>query len=500
MARETSAPSEDKTDRLVTQAVEAVDGTGDQFAMFAFLLAAGVIFHQALLGDWQVLSPHAAATIAAIWTLFRPRSVFRFVVLLAAVLVVWAVDMPAVVNHWMLMGLAILGAFVALAWGAANGHSRMFEPGALFTRLAPYFRILVLLVYVFAAFAKVNDSFLDPELSCGVAMYQQLLERLRLPLYAEWQQPFAIYGTIAVEAALPVLLAVPRMRMLGVVVGVGFHIMLGVAGHIPFSGFALAFYSLFLPDDVPARVYRLLSARERVATAVGRAVAIARQPWAFPSSVAAFLILAAAITYGPWPSFEANAERAVQLAFLAYAAVLVGIAGVLLWRGRFQYRPGFFRLAHGIWVLGPALVVLNGVSPYLGLKTQSTFTMYSNLQTEADRWNHRILPQEIQLFGLQDELVRVVDADDPVLAPYAGSDTELVLFRVQSLAQDRPDTRLVYATDAATRTVEQIGDDPTFGRMENVLLRKVLLFRDVPLQEENSCRTLRVVRGPEQGS
>jgi hypothetical protein len=416
------------------------------------------------------------------------------------VVIAWAVDMPAVVNHWMLMGLAIVGAFVAFAWEAARGHSGLFEPGALFTRLAPYFRIIVLLVYVFAAFAKLNDSFLDPGLSCGVAMYQQLLERLRLPLYADWQPPFAIYGTIAIEAALPALLTVQRTRMLGVLLGVGFHIMLGFAGHVPFSGFALAFYSLFLPDDMPARVDRLFAARKRLAAFVGRAADLATASWAFPVSAAAFLLLAAAITYGPWSAVETNAERVVQLVFFAFAAALVGIVGVLLWRRGWTYRPGFFRLAHPIWILGPALIVLNGVSPYLGLKTQSTFTMYSNLQTEGDRWNHRILPEEIQVFSLQDDLLRVIDTDDPVLTDYEGSRTELVLFRVQARANERPDSRLVYESDGRTWTVERIADDPTLGEPQNFVLRKVLFFRDVPPPEENVCRTLRDTRGPEQGS
>lgn len=477
-------------------------GTRDQFAMLAFLLAAAVLFHQALLGDWEVLSPHALVTLAALWTLFRPHSVRRFFLLLTAVVGAWAVDMPAVSNHWMLMGLAIVGAFIALGWGAIRSERDLFEPGALFVRLAPYLRILVLLVYAFAALAKVNHSFLDPALSCGVAMYRELLDRIGLPHYAEWQQPFAIYGTIGIEAALPLLLAVRRTRLLGVACGVAFHTVLAVAGHVPFSGFAMAFYALFLPDDMPARARGMLAEHPRAVAALGRFASLARARLAFPLAALAFLLLASLITYVPWDGLELAIERAVQITFLVYALLLSGLASFLLrLGGSFTYRPGFLRLAHPVWFIGPALVVLNGVSPYMGLKTQSTFTMYSNLQTEVGRWNHLVVPEEMQLFTFQDDLVRVVDANrDSGLGRYAGTDTELVLFAMRTYADARPDTRLVYATDGHVRTAARVGDDPLVGQSPNPLLRKLLFFRDVPPPALNQCRVERRAYNPEQGS
>ena len=105
--------------------------------MMAFFLAAAVVFHQALLGDWEVLSPHAALVLAAFWTLLRPGSPIRFFVLLIAIVTAWAVDMPAVVNHWMLLGVGIVAAFIALGWSAIRGERDLLDPGALFLRFAP---------------------------------------------------------------------------------------------------------------------------------------------------------------------------------------------------------------------------------------------------------------------------------------------------------------------------------------------------------------------------
>ena len=45
----------------------------------------------------------------------------------------------------------------------------------------------------------------------------------------------------------------------------------------------------------------------------------------------------------------------------------------------------------------PALVFLNALTPYVGLKTQNSWTMYSNLQTEPGRWNHSLIPEVVRL-------------------------------------------------------------------------------------------------------
>jgi hypothetical protein len=474
--------------------------------MMAFFLAAAVVFHQALLGDWEVLSPHAALVLAAFWTLLRPGSPIRFFVLLTAIAIAWAVDMPAVVNHWMLLGVGIVAAFIALGWSAIRGERDLLDPGALFLRLAPYLRVLIVGLYFFAALAKVNDSFLEPALSCGAAMYEDLVGRFGLPAGPDWPRQAAIYGTIGIEAALPLMLALRRTRLLGVAAGVGFHTILALSGHTAFSSFAILFYALFLPDDMPGRVRTFLAENPRLAAVVRRVVATARAPIVFPLVSALFLVVAAVITY--WPDvpstrfrLEGLMELGAELVFYAYTAVLATTAAVVLLRsGRpFRYRPGFLRLAHPVWWLGPALIFVNAVSPYIGLKTQNSFTMYSNLQTENGRWNHALLPPELRVFSLQDDRVRIIDSDDPWLSAYAGSDSELVWFKFREYTADRPELRVTYERGGERRVVERAGDDPQLGRPQNGVLAKILFFRDVPPSDQNACRSRREYT-PEQGS
>ena len=61
----------------------------------------------------------------------------------------------------------------------------------------------------------------------------------------------------------------------------------------------------------------------------------------------------------------------------------------------------------------PAIAVVNGLCPYLGFKTESTFSMFANLRTECGRGNHLLVPDGTQLTDwLQDE-ARVVACSDP---------------------------------------------------------------------------------------
>ena len=63
----------------------------------------------------------------------------------------------------------------------------------------------------------------------------------------------------------------------------------------------------------------------------------------------------------------------------------------------------------------PLLLMFNGFGPYVGLKTQTSFSMFSNLHTENGMSNHLIVPAGIQLTNWQYDLVEIIDSSDPNL-------------------------------------------------------------------------------------
>jgi hypothetical protein len=480
-----AAPSEDQYER--------------KFTLFTFLLAGAVIYHQSKLGDWEVFSLHAVVSLTAIWCLLRPSATDRLLLMLGAHLISVAVDMPVIVNHWLLLGILELGVFVALAVGWARGEPWVRNRAALYRALAPYVRLAVVLVYAFAALAKVNGGFLDPAISCGSEMLGDLVNRVPVGINTDLLDRPAIYFTIAIELALPIFLSIRSTRIPAVFAGGGFHLMLALAGHLPFSGFAFAFYALFCPDDLPERFDRVRAAMPALDVAFTRARDAGRSPLGFPVLAAAFLAVAAAITYGP-DGVRSPVINGFLVLFVVYALALGGLMAMCVAQGRpFHYQPGWLRLASPVWALAPIVVIVNALTPYLGLKTQDTFTMYSNMQTEAGHWNHELVPQDVQVFPYQNDLVRIVDSSDEDLIEAAQNDREWVWWELRAWAADNPDEWVEYERDGEVVRADPAGDHPELGDDPNPVLQKLVLFRDVPTEDGNDCRINRNV-GPAQGS
>jgi hypothetical protein len=129
--------------------------------------------------------------------------------------------------------------------------------------------------------------------------------------------------------------------------------------------------------------------------------------------------------------------------------------------------------------VGVGLLVLNSLSPYLGLKTESSFTMFSNLKTEGPYWNHAFIPEAVKVFPYQDQLVRVTDSNDPVLERRTRGGALIVRLELERYLRLRPQTRA---------TVVAVGDGERTARAARVsaaalwatpLLDKVVKFRDV---------------------
>ncbi len=408
------------------------------FGAYAALLACALLVHQLWWGGFVLWHPHGALVLAALWCLARPRSVARFLLLVATAVVALALDLPQVGDHLLLVlvtGMAILG------WAAARlRRGRPVDGTALWAALAPFLRAEVALLYGAAALAKLNTGFLDPTTSCAASMSRRIAWLDPSLLHGSERTLAAIYGTVAIEASLPVLLLVRRTRPVGLALGAAFHLVLALAGNVPFSALVLALYVAFLPETTPARLRALARRRPRLGTAAQALRRHARSPLAVPAGVAAWLAgSASSLAPGAYGGPVASAAR------LAVVGGILVAAGVLL----VAFAPGTGagphpRLVpprahlHPAFAAGLLLLVLNAASPYLGLKTEASFTMFSNLQTEPGHWNHAFLPEGLRIFGAQDDLVRLTASPDPRLERRARDGTLMVRFELERYLRANP--------------------------------------------------------------
>jgi len=104
--------------------------------------------------------------------------------------------------------------------------------------------------------------------------------------------------------------------------------------------------------------------------------------------------------------------------------------------GAAQHWKSFGLTTPLLWIF-PGLVALNGFSPYLGLKTETSFSMFSNLRTEGGQNNHLFMPDFTQTTGWQDNLVKVRDSDLREFDKYTKNGQLITLFEFQRITSTK---------------------------------------------------------------
>jgi hypothetical protein len=408
--------------------------------LFARMWAAAALAHLAgnpFYGDvWPRPSAVGLALLAvggaAVVVLARPGR-RTMLVLAAAVPVSAGLEAPVLGNHW------LLAAAVSLAYVGTAGRWESFAPAARWT---------LVIFYAFAAFAKLNTGFLDPDTSCAVFYANQALAAARLPgLAPGGVAPAALIATtVLVEAAIPVLLAIPSTRRAGVLLGVAFHalVSLDLAQHFyDFTAMLLALFALFLSEDAAAAADRL------AASAPGRWRVVA---WA---AIAGFGL---AVTFANvTPPVPVSTWFLRRVSFAAWVPYLVFAAWLML---------GARAAAHLSWRLEPvtalvvALVFVNGLTPYIEVKTAYGFNMYANLVTSNGRSNHLLVPRTWPVRRDQARPVEILLSSDPGLRRYAALGYLLPWPSFRAYLTAHPEVSVTYRRDGETLTLPRASDRP----------------------------------------
>ncbi len=409
--------------------------------VFARMWGVAVIAH--LAGNWRYgdVWPHptlvgvllAVAGLLATATIVSPRR--PLLLGLAAVIPVTAVlEAPVLGNHWLLAGIVSLA--YLLTWGRWDN----FEPAA---------RVIFLLFYGFAAFAKINSGFLDPTTSCGVFYANQALTEVGLAGISA-TSPFgwvASWGPALIEASVPILLINKRTRTWGALLGLSFHgiLTLDLAQHFyDFTGVLFPLFVLFLPDFYADR-FEVIGARLRP---------VLKQVLAAVVVVIGVAVTTANVT----PLTEFTLRLMSDWSFLWWipymSVVLWAAIGSVTDPSLLGWRIGW---AGALLAL---LVVANGLTPYLELKTAYGWNMYSNLVTVDGESNHYVVRATLPLRDGQHDLVTVISSSDPDLQVYADYGYLLPWPSLRYYTASHPDGSLVYRRAGRRVEVSRIGDDP----------------------------------------
>jgi hypothetical protein len=342
-----------------------------------------------------------------------------------------ALEAPILGNHWLLAG------FVSLAYLVTGGRWERFEPAA---------RWILLVFYSFAAFAKLNTGFIDPELSCGVFYANQWLNSYGLTTIAStsplaW---LASWGSALIELSVPVLLIALPTRRWGVLLALIFHgfISLDLSQHFyDFTAVLFALFVLFLGDHFFER-FEALGGRiglrgQRLLRVLVAVIGVLVSVFAnFPLTVGSLWFL----------------QTASFLWWIPYLLAVIWVAA-----GTVASRPLDWRIGPaGVVLVG--LVFLNGLTPYLELKTAYGWNMYSNLVTVDGESNHLLVRGTLPLRDGHENLVTIVKSDDPGLQAYSEGGYLLPWPSLRYYLAANPDVALTYERGDEVAEVARAGD------------------------------------------
>jgi hypothetical protein len=445
--------------------------------------AIATIFHIASEHSWDHSIHKVLLTFSAIWLLFRPASVPRLLLLAALQIYAVGIDSPGIPNHWLFtsfVNLTVIG-----AWGflVLKTHSFAIERDTLLQTFAPLVRIELLTLYFFAVLHKLNTDWFAPQLSCANYFYLGLVERL--PFLSQLAVPVRAlpHLALAAEAAIPVLLYFRRTRLLGVWLGLIFHGLLvlnPLHGFYNFSSMIFALLVLFVPGSRMVQLQTWI--RESPLRTQLTRLTMLPFSWTVLLGYAAFGVASLLLL----TILSRYVARVFAAFWIPYCLAMMTLFGVSVTIARKDSAPryGVFTVRHWGLLWLPLIVFVNGLSPYLGLKTETAFSMFSNLRTEGAQSNHFFIPASIQVFEFQKDLVEVTGSSDKRLQALADEELLIPYFE---LLRRQPMASVSFIRDGVEMTMEAFSSDRSDQRQPPMVLRKLLRFRLVDKSGGQKC-------------
>lgn len=461
-----------------------------RLSWFARAWAVAALFHLvaegrgALTAQPELALLSVSLGLAAAWTLLNPQ---RALLPLCALVVLhaWA-EAPVVGNHW------VLAALVSLTVCLSRLHASLRPENTDEARnLTVAVRLTVLPAYSFAAFAKLNTDFLNPAVSCAVLFQDRMVRSWGLPELSVAGTP-ALAQLLAalsagIEVAVALLLAFPRTRRAGLVLAFGFHwgLALDLAQHFwDFSSVLFAAFLLFLDRKqvvwLRGQGQALLAGMRRPRPALVAALAVL-------TGLAAGVLNILPLDLG----YAGTLQQMGHSAWWVYGTALLALVVVACFAPRPQRHStpvSGRRHVPMLLLVGPGLAALNGLTPYLELKTGFGWNMYSNLRTVAGQTNHLLLPGTLDLTHAQRDLVTVLSSTDPTLQRLHDEDYGLTFSEFRNYAHRFPDSAVTYRWQGRVHHAARLGDDPVVGGPVNVAAQKLISFRVVDLHAAQRCQ------------
>ncbi|WP_172293019.1 thiol-disulfide oxidoreductase [Pseudoruegeria sp. HB172150] len=362
---------------------------------------------------------------------------------------------------------------LAIVAGGLLAFRRGDDREGVFRSIAGPGRWLLAIMYFYGIYHKINVDFLDPSVSCATVLYARLadvfgLENWRLGQYG------AIYATFVIEGIAMVLLFSTRWKLVGMAIGIPFHVIIGWTGYAYYKDFStvvLALYALFLP----AAALRI--GLDKMSAMMGGQAAALRAGRMALFGLAVSYVVLSMVKFGSL----AITHESFTWVFTAYALNFYAFVLTCVRPAPGEQKP------HAGWLaIIPILFFVNGLSPYLGLKTEGSIAMFSNLHTEGGETNHLITGVLPFGAGYQNDLVVPLGSNEPSFdAAYVGEGLALVRYSFDRILALNPGLVVeVAGPDGPVSTAD--GWENTY-LAAGPLAHRFLLFKPVDFNRPKVC-------------
>ena len=358
-----------------------------------------------------------------------------------------------------------------------------------YDHLASGLRGLAVVLYFYVGFHKLNTGFLNPATSCANWYHRKFLQSAFdysgpladiLPdMILHWTPVLAV----GAELLAFVLLLFRPTLLLGLCVALPIHLYVSLSGFVDFSSLMHSIMFLFLPLAVVSRssVTRTLSAYHAVAIGIAVVSYYMAEEWAHGiGSIRTFQGIAynvSVLTVAAVVAFAIRDSKQRTAGPMSDA----GKSAAVVWHRWWQY-PVF-----------PALIFLWGTFPYIGLSTNNSLTMFSNLVTAPGYNNHLLVDTQVtDVFRFQDDLVQVIDMDPEFADNFRYSPIRDLVTRseiaiqVRRTSRERDQTLMAFLVEAGEPTF--YADLRSSSYADWPLWVRWLSFRKVDPVGEARCR------------
>jgi hypothetical protein len=462
----------------------------DSLIIFAAMWGMAMLFsgasHSAILMGLKGRAPQILDLIVmanALYVMWKPSRLGALVSLSSAMCLVYFMRVPVSSNNQTIalyMNLSIIAVvgFTSPVAGAGR-HTLIYE------RLRFVAKSLLAIMYFYGIFHKINSDFINPSVSCATELYIPLTRPLGLG-DSDVGRYLAIYSTFLVEAVAIVCLYVRRLFWLGLVLSLPFHYVIPISAYswyMDFSSLVFALYMLSMPRASATSLYTSMASFIRHVTQLRPGAAGLVAFGATLITGAAFATYLS-LSFSGRPAYILwHSAWLVAWAVLGGAAMIFIIRAALVSMAHWEFSPVRPR---PWWLYGiPVVLFVSCWSPYIGLKTESSIAMFSNLHTEGGSTNHLLFSTPPYLFPYQQKTARIIDSSSEKLRRQGASGNYLVEHDLALRIIGNPKEWVTYVIDG--KTYHHVTAATYTGYRPNWIETKLLDFKPVDWDRPKKC-------------